>query len=369
MNGNAVDSARGLAQAGHHLKAGLRWWVSELGSLVGDGRLPEPARSDLILHLGAPGAAEALTLVDRRGETPRRYILATGADDLPERLAAIRGTARKAVSVTVLVDPDACFLRTVRLPAAALPRMREILAQELEAATPFRLNSVYTDWFVEGEDGTSLKVRHIVLKRARLAPLLAILGAAGLNAGTVTVGPSEDRAMPVDLLSGGARPIPRLLRGLTPGDGMALAFAAILACAAFGLVRAHQDATLTALESATFEARRATPQRLAPPVQALAGTLVAERAARPPLALLWSALAQALPATASAETLHLDAGGATAILRTRDADAALKALDGAADLGTVTVRETDRAAGRLVIGLAFRAWTDPASGVEPRLRP
>jgi len=369
LNGHAPTSIPGLIQAGHGLKAALRWWVSELGTLVGEADRPEPARSDLILHLGPPDADGALTLIDRRGETPRRYVLTTGADDLPERLAAIRGTGRKAVSVAVLVDPGACFLRTLRLPAAALPRMREVLAQELEASTPFRTEAVYTDWFVEGEDGASLKVRHVVLKRARLDPLLAIVARAGLAAGPVSVGPSEDRAMPVDLLSGGARPIPRVLRGLTRGDGVALALGLVLACTAFGLLRAHQDATLAALDSATFAARRAAPQRLAPPVQALAGTLVAERAARPPLAVVWSSLARALPPSAFAESLHFDAEGATATLLTRDPDAVLNALRAAPDLGTVTLRESNAATGRLVIGLFTRPWTDPAPGAQTRLRP
>jgi general secretion pathway protein L len=358
----------GLAEAGHRIEAALAWWAAELGGVVGAEGRPAPARSDLALHLGPPGADQALVLIDRRGAPPRRYTLAAGGDDLSERLAAIRGTGRKAVSVAVLVDPAACFLRSLHLPAAALPRMREVLAQELEAATPFRVAGIHADWFVEGEDETGLRVRHVVLKRARLDPILAVLARAGLQVEAVGVGTSEDRALPVDLLSGGRRPIPRLLRGLTWGDGAALALAGLLALAAFGLWRAHQEATLGALETATFAARRAAPPRLAPPVQALAGALAAERAARPPLALLWSALAAALPAGAFAEALHLGPEGATATLRTSDLDATLRALRTAPGLGPVAVREQDAATGRLVVGLLTRPWTDPAGG-PTRLRP
>ncbi|MBX9699799.1 MAG: hypothetical protein K2X74_10190, partial [Acetobacteraceae bacterium] len=367
LNGPALNGLALSSTAGRSLAGALRWWVSELGSLAGAADRPEPARSDLILQLGPPEAGDALTLIDRRGETPRRYVLASGSDDLSERLAAIRGTGRKVVSIAVMVDPAACFLRTLRLPAAVLPRMRDVLTQELEAATPFRIDAVHADWFVEGEDADGLKVRHVVLKRTRLDPLLATLAAARLVVGPVSVGPSEDRAMPVDLLSGGGRPIPRLLRGFTRSDGMALGLALVLACAAFVLLRAHQDATLAALETATLEARRAAPQRLAPPVQALASALVAERYARPPLAILWSALARALPATAFAESLQIDAEGVRVTLRTRDADTVLRALDAAPNLGTVVVRERDVAGGRLVIGLYVRAWTDP--GPAPGLWP
>ncbi|MFD1304174.1 hypothetical protein, partial [Methylobacterium marchantiae] len=247
----------GLAEAGQRIEAALAWWAAELGGVVGAESRPAPARSDLAFYLGPPGADQALVLVDRRAEPPRRYTLAAEIDDLPERLAAIRGTGRKAVSVSVLVDPAACFLRSLHLPAAALPRMREVLAQELEAATPFRVAGVHADWFVEGEDETGLRVRHVVLKRARLDPVLAVLARAGLQVATVGVGTSEDRALPVDLLSGGGRPIPRMLRGVTWGDGAALALSGLLALAAFGLLRTHQEATLGALETATVDARRA----------------------------------------------------------------------------------------------------------------
>jgi general secretion pathway protein L len=369
VNETALKSRPALAEAGHGLKAALRWWVSELGSLVGDQGPPAPARSDLVLYLGPIGTGEALTLIDRREETPRRYTLAADGDDLAERLAAIRGTARQAVSLTLLVDPALCFLRTRSLPLAVLPRMRDVLAQELEAATPFRMQGVYSDWYVEGEDADGLRVRHVVLKRARLDPILAVLAGAGLAAGGVIVGPSEDRAMPVDLLSGGQRPVPRLLRGLRASDAAAMALSAGLLLGAFGLLRAHQGATLEGLEAATFEARRAAPQRLAPPVQALASALAAERAARPPLAVIWSDLAAALPDTAFAEGLHLGPEGTRAILRTTDTEAALRALRTAPGIGAVVPREGEGAAGRLGVGLTPRPRTDSGVAPVPQLRP
>ncbi|KQP29666.1 hypothetical protein ASF49_16030 [Methylobacterium sp. Leaf104] len=358
----------GLAEAGQRIEAALAWWAGELGGVVGAEDRSAPGRSDLALHLGPPGADRALTLFDRRSEPPRRYSLAAEADDLSERLAAIRGTGRKAVSVAILVDPAACFLRSLHLPAAALPRMRAVLAQELEATTPFRVAGIHADWFVEGEDEAGLRVRHVILKRARLDPILAVLARAGLQVDSVGVGASEDRALPVDLLSGGARPIPRLLRSLTWADGAALALAGLLALAAFGLLRAHQEATLGALETATFDARRAAPPRFPAPVQALAVALAAERATRPPLAVLWSGLAQALPGNAFAETLHLGPEGAAATLRTPEIDGTLRALRSAPGLGPVVVSEQDAAAGRLVVGLMARAWADPVGG-PTRLRP
>ncbi|WP_284209986.1 hypothetical protein [Methylorubrum aminovorans] len=83
-----------------------------------------------------------------------------------------------------------------------------MLAQELEATTPFKPESVHSDWYVESEDvpGRMLRVRHVVVKRGRLDPLLAALAEAGIAAGPVTVGTDEARSLPIDLLSGGTIP-------------------------------------------------------------------------------------------------------------------------------------------------------------------
>ncbi len=166
----------------------------------------------LTLRLGAPHEA-GLTVIDRRDGTDRTYRLDLQADDLPGQIAAIRG-GRPEGRAKVIVDPAACFIRTLDLPSAALPRMRAVLAQELEAATPFRADQVFSDWYVEGEDPETrtLRVRHVVLKRARLGPVLAALAGAGLTASVVAVGPAEDRTMPVDLLSSGHHALPGLLR-------------------------------------------------------------------------------------------------------------------------------------------------------------
>ncbi len=150
----------------------------------------------------------------------------------------------------VLLDPAACFIRCLDVPSAALPRMRALLAEELEAATPFRAASVYSDWFVEGEDvaARALRVRHVVVKRARLDPVLDALAAAGLPVGPGAVGRAEDQTLPVDLLSHGHRALPALLGGAGKGDVALWLGAGLLLAVAFWGWRAQQDATLAALD-------------------------------------------------------------------------------------------------------------------------
>lgn len=291
----------------------------------------------LTIRLGVPGATD-VTVIDRREAEPRTHRLDPGAEDFSARLIAIRG-AQAGVGAKVLLDPALCFIRSLSLPSAALPRMRAVLAQELEATTPFKPESVHSDWYVESEDvpGRMLRVCHVVVKRRRLDPLLAALAEAGIAAGPVTVGADEARTLPVDLLSGGHRS----LRGLVgPGRGnlALLAGAALLLPAAFLGFRAHQDATLSALDTAFAAARRAAGPPVPPTVQAGTAAILARRA--PPLARTWDALAAALPDSASATDLRLDSDGAQLTLSVADESAALAALARVPGFGAPFLQES-----------------------------
>lgn len=296
----------------------------------------------LTLRLGAPGDA-AVTVIDRREGAARTYRFEAGAADLPERLAAVAG-GRGGMRAKVILDPAACFIRSLDVPSAALPRMRALLAEELEAATPFRAGAVYSDWFVEGEDvaARSLRVRHVVIKKARLDPVLDALASAGLPAGPVAVGRAEDQTLPVDLLSHGHRALPALVGGARTGDvALWLGAGLLLAVAVWGW-RAHQDATLAALDDG-FAAARHAASGVAPPVQAGLATLLATRA--PPLARTWDALAAALPEGAPAVSLHLDGTGALLTLSVRDEAGALAALKGVPGFGPPVVQGAEDEAG------------------------
>ena len=308
-------------------------------------RAPTP----LTIHLGAPGTT-TITLVDRRGDEPRTYRFETragdgtenlSADDLAERLAAVAG--RGGLRAKVLIDPAACFLRTLVLPSAALPRMRALLAEELEAATPFRTETVYSDWFVEGEDvaARTLHVRHVILKKTRIDPLLGAIAQAGLRVGPVTVGSNEAQTLPVDLLSHGHRALPTLLDGARAGDRVLALGAALLLLAAFWGWRGQQEATLSALDAAFATARREVGPTVPPAIQAALATIQASRAPAP--VPVWDALAAALPDSASAVALHLDRAGVLVTLLAADEGGALAALGGIAGLGPPVLRSAEDA--------------------------
>ncbi|TGD98710.1 PilN domain-containing protein [Methylobacterium nonmethylotrophicum] len=344
-------------------QASLRQGLDVASHLLGFAEVRtdrEPAR--LTLRLAAP-TDPSLTVIDRRDGQDRTYRLDLGADDLADRLAAIRG-ARPDGQAKVIVDPAACFLRTLDLPSAALPRMRAVLAQELEAATPFRADQVFSDWYVEGEnpETRTLRVRHVVLKRARLAPVLAALAGAGLTAGVVTVGPAEDRTMPVDLLSGGHRALPGLLQG--SGNLVLLAAAGLFLLGAFAGLRQHQAATLLALDDAFAAARRAAAAGQPPALQAGAAAILAERG--PPLARVWDAVAAALPDSVSAQNLRLTGAGLELSLLAPDPPAVLAALARVPGFGAPELRQSEPAGSgqRLVVALP-RAGGPSQGGGRP----
>ncbi|WP_132251234.1 hypothetical protein [Methylobacterium segetis] len=335
-----------------------------LADLFGEAEArPDRATSDLTIRPGPPGGTH-LGVIDRREPVPRRFRLDRDAEDLADRLSAIRGSGRSRVSARVLIEPESCFVRTLTLPAAALPRMREVLEQELEAATPFRAEGVYSDWYVEGEDvaARSLRVRHVVLKRARLDPLLDTLRRAGLEPGPVAVGRAEDQAMPVDLLSFGRRPLPRALRGLKGADLALLALAVLLAGAALAVAHSRYESTLARLDADILAARRAAAPGLPPPLLAAANRLGAERAGRPSLAHSWEAVSASLPSAAYAEGLRFEPGALILTLRTPDRAAALAALGAVPGFGRPDLREeTDAGPGtrRIVVSLPFAAGLAP----------
>lgn len=296
----------------------------------------------LTLHLGAPGET-AITLTDRRGGAVRSYRFEAGDPaDLAERIAGIAG-GRGGVRAKIVVDPAACFVRSLDLPSAALPRMRALLAEELEAATPFRTAAVYSDWFVEGEDAAArrLRVRHVVIKKARLDPLLEALARAGLPVGPVAVGRAEDQTLPVDLLSHGHRALPALLGGGRAGDALLMAGALLLLAGAFGGWRGHQGASLAALDDAFAVARRSAGPALPPPVQAGLPVILTTRA--PPPVGTWDALAAALPQGISATALHLDASGALVTVLAPDEAGAMAALARVPGFGPPVLRGAETA--------------------------
>ena len=322
--GTMAVSFGSTSSAGFGAAEGFDRLLAWTGRFAGDEARRD---ADFLLVLDPPGG-RGLALHDRRGASPIRLRIEDPAGDLTEKLAERRGPARQPVSATLLLAPESCFVRTLAFPAAALPRMRQILAVELASSTPFRADNILSDWFVEGEDAETgtLRVCHVVLRRDRIAPHLAAIRAAGLRLDSVRVGRSEAAAMPLDLLRDGRHPLPPLLARVRAGDAVLLATAFLLAIAAFWTVRTRQDAVLAGLDAEIASVRTVLATRKQAPDLAAASAAATTLAERAPFGRIVDRVAAALPAGAHADRIEVGPAGLTLSVIATDGPAARAAL-------------------------------------------
>jgi general secretion pathway protein L len=119
-----------------------------------------------------------------------------------DALAALAAAARASGTrqAGIRLAEASCFSRSVELPAAARGDFRQILNFDLERATPFRLQDVYTAHVVEGlaPGKGRLRLRQLVAKREPVDALIADVKAAGLDVAFVDcwrVTPADGLAM------------------------------------------------------------------------------------------------------------------------------------------------------------------------------
>jgi hypothetical protein len=187
--GSLIDLAR----------RGLDWWLDEIRAMV-PARLMARAetrrRIDIDMSLLADGRVSV-----QFGETPP-VVLASA--DLAAPLRELAGAA-DAPNIRLDVPTSLCLVRRSTLPRRSLRDARLVLLNELAETTPMSEASVHSDWYVEAEDPATglLHLNHVILSRALIAPLTALLAQNGLRFCAITVGRSEGRPKPVDLLSDG----------------------------------------------------------------------------------------------------------------------------------------------------------------------
>jgi hypothetical protein len=191
LNGDHISnpsSLREIAEQAFH------WWVGELRAMVPASliaKAPNWRTCPVDIFMTDDGA---LKVCSKDCETQL-----SGVDDvaLREHLATLAGAVR------IDVPRHLCLMRKTVLPKRALREARVLLALETAERTPFSEDTIYSDWFVEGEEQPSgqLHIRHIILARDRIAAIREILGETGLRLARITVGHGEGRPQPVDLFA------------------------------------------------------------------------------------------------------------------------------------------------------------------------
>lgn len=254
-----------------------------------------------------------------------------GLGDLPADDAAVLQAAHErleaaAVPVWLLLPANQVLRRVLTLPAAAEPRLREVLAFELDRQTPFSADQVSHQGRVLSRDAGSqqLQVELLVLPRARLEAELQALGplAQGL-AGVDAIEP-DGRRLGLNLLPDAQRerrrdPV-RRLNALLAGVAVVALFGALLLCLH------NRSARLEDLQrqvaAATDEARQARQLRNQLQVSAQAANFLATtRAARPTMLELLDDLSRRIPDDTSLDKLAVNDGKLVMVGQSRAAPA------------------------------------------------
>ncbi|MFT3806950.1 PilN domain-containing protein [Arenimonas sp.] len=173
------------------------WWDAGVEAVA--GLLPQGLRR----RIGAQKRALLLSLSGEtlrlRAETDRRIVELGNLPMDAELLANLRArldAQAGGVGRWLLLDPSQVLRRSLTLPSSAEPRLREVLAHEIDRQTPFPADQVVFETRVLGRDTATkqLQVELVVVPRAVLDAQLEALG------------PLADRLVGVDVADGeGAR--------------------------------------------------------------------------------------------------------------------------------------------------------------------
>jgi general secretion pathway protein L len=269
----------------------------------------------------------SLLATGHRGDT---RLGAVPLDDL--LLEELRARADASGTPRWLLLPASGVLRRVlSLPAAAEPRLREVLAFELDRQTPFSADQVSFEGRVLGRDlaAQQLRVELLVLPRARLDAELSAVGPVARGLAGVDVVEADGRRLGLNLLPDAARAQRR-----DPVRRLHLALAAIAALGLLGSLgltlhnRSERRDELRALvDRGNEQAREARLLRnqLVSSAQA-ANFLAATRASRPTMLEVMDELTRRIPDDTSLDKLAINGDQLVMVGQSRAAPALVALL-------------------------------------------
>jgi general secretion pathway protein L len=173
------DLLQSVRRAVEVARSGLLWWGDELWHLV-PRHVREALHADpIVIEILLPDPArtsQTVAVHTFRGRRPSQGL------ELEDWRAALAWVAERRprwgplMRVDLVLPACACLIRQREIPAAASNRIGEVLALELERATPFNAQGVRQGWRKLGgqADGGSLLVEHVVAKRHLSDAVLAV---------------------------------------------------------------------------------------------------------------------------------------------------------------------------------------------------
>jgi general secretion pathway protein L len=181
------------------------WWRQELVAM-----LPKRFQSSLMIdahRIVVEVDGPHVTITEERHAGPtgsyQRTSLFDGTLDASRVFFRSRGRQlAQWVPLVLRVPSSACLVRNVSVPAAALSRLPQVLALNLEHATPFRGAEMYSAQFVpEGGDlGEAITVTHVAYKKVAASALLDALASAGLKLSWIEAVDESGELLPVRLV-------------------------------------------------------------------------------------------------------------------------------------------------------------------------
>jgi general secretion pathway protein L len=284
--------------------------------------------------------------------------------DQPAALAWIAKRRRRRgalMCVEVVLPSSRCLVRQRHVPAAAADRIGDVLALEMERATPFGTGDMRHAWHMIGPapfDPGNLQVMHVIAKRRLVDPLLAEARSAGVPVAAVDVAGPDGNRIGINLLSRAETP-PSLAGRLNRTIALAAVLLALVSTATMVAALQRQDDALARLDAETKAAGKEAQaaRKRVQDVDSLSeriGLLRLRRAEGIRVVALWEEVTRRLPDTAwltdlrvENDTLWID-GYARSASELVSLIAAAPMLSGVA-LSAPVVREDGRANERFQI--------------------
>lgn len=162
------------------IQAFLNWWLSELAEMLPARLRPQGGtawtveiRGDMLEagRMGRSGWQKA-------GEAPL-------ADAAHVKALVHEAGNRPAI---LRLNPSQSLCRTVILPQAAEPQIRDAIAFQIDRYTPFRTEDVFFGFAVTNREDQTLEVELAVAPRKMVAGLVEMLRGLGVETGRLAVG-------------------------------------------------------------------------------------------------------------------------------------------------------------------------------------
>jgi general secretion pathway protein L len=313
QHGNAWRPLRRAAEAGRSV---LRWWVDELHHVIPSGMRLALSADPVAVQILLDDNGTDVRQVRIKGFSNVEHVGLEGPGDLPSALAWVAKRQRRwgpLMRVDIAIPASRCLIRHRKVPRAAVERIRDVLALEIERSTPFKMEEVRQAWRLAGPvpfDDAGLEVMHVISKRRLVDPLLAQASGMGLAISAVDVIDAKGDRMGFNLLSRREAP-PSLAGRLSWAIGIAAALLVLVSAATTVVGLQQQDQALARLEVETNAARKEAQAALkriqdADTISERVGALRLRRAEGVRVVALWEEMTRVLPDTAWLTSLRVE---------------------------------------------------------------